>query len=144
MIENPIHKDPIVDENKLHEALDILDLIESGTIQPTITVFKNIIDSINEANGWNIKVRDPAEWAILSVTEIVEAYEEYRNGKHQDEIYFSGDLIQKPEGIPVEHVDVLIRELHWFARNNINPIPILILKLRYNATRGFRHGGKRS
>ena len=41
-------------------------------------------------------------------SELSEALEEYRNGHAVTEIYYNGD---KPEGVPVELVDVVIRLL---------------------------------
>lgn len=110
-------------------------------------------------------------WALLlTISEVVEAAEEVRNGHEPDEIYYGPEHcatcqghkddmqhqgntttrdfehnyvpIQKPEGAPVEMADVLIRTLHWFGAHGLDVDTIVAEKLRYNRTRPFMHGGK--
>lgn len=83
--------------------------------------------------------KSEAEWAILAVSEIVEAFEEHRDG--QDMVYLGPD--GKPEGLAVEYADALIRILHWFERNGLNPDEIVHMKMEYNEGRPYRHGGKK-
>lgn len=82
---------------------------------------------------------------LLAISELVEAFEEYRNNRAIDEIYFvedaQGNL--KPEGIPVEITDCLIR---LFDNCGYYSIPIrqaYYLKTAYNKTRPYLHGDKR-
>jgi len=49
----------------------------------------------------------------------------------------------KPEGIPSEMADIVIRVLDFCHRHQINLEEVLLEKLAYNQTRGYRHGGKR-
>lgn len=108
---------------------------------PTFSEFLDLIDWINEEKGWN-KERDASEWAALFHTEISEYYEEFRKGKDPNEVYYSEGF--KPEGQAVELADELIRIFHWFARQGLNPATYMMLKERYNITRPYRHGGKRT
>lgn len=98
------------------------------------------IDEWAEGKGWNESVRDQGEWAALAHTEISEAYEEHRKGHAPNHIYEGEN--GKPEGMAIEYADLLIRVFHWFAVHNIRPSEALALKMHYNLTRPYRHGGK--
>ena len=93
----------------------------------------------------------------LMHSELSEALEEYRNGHAVDEIYYkegewhsypegkiSGQkTANKPEGIPVELADVIIRILDFCGKYNIDIENVINMKMTYNETRPHRHGGKR-
>ena len=68
-----------------------------------------------------------------------EALEEYRNGRIPTEIYYDGD---KPEGIPIELADVIIRILDYCGKEKIDIGQALNIKHEYNKTRPYKHGGK--
>jgi NTP pyrophosphatase (non-canonical NTP hydrolase) len=70
-------------------------------------------------------------------SEISEAVEEYRNGKQPDDIYYRG---AKPEGIPVELADALIRIADFCGRNNIDLEKAIEEKHAYNVGRPYKHG----
>ena len=72
---------------------------------------KDIYDNAKE-HGWWDKPRTFGDIVTLCHTELSEAYEEFRNGKGQAEVY-SDPESSKPEGIPVEMADVIIRILDW-------------------------------
>lgn len=90
--------------------------------------------------GWNDD-RDIPTLIALMHSELSEALEEYRNGHSPTEIYYNEDTL-KPEGIPVELADVIIRILHCCAHYGIDMENALRIKQDYNAKRKFRHGGK--
>jgi NTP pyrophosphatase (non-canonical NTP hydrolase) len=115
------------------------------------------IADINALNGWFDLDRPFADDIALLHSEISEAYEEVRNGHAPDERYYGpvefpdgvvnsdGSLAlarRKPEGVPSELADVLVRLLDTCYRYGIDIDVVLEEKLRYNRTRGFRHGGK--
>lgn len=48
----------------------------------------------------------------------------------------------KPEGVPSELADVVIRVMDFCGTHGIDLEAVIIEKLDYNATRGHKHGGK--
>lgn len=105
------------------------------------------VGQINTANGWRETPKLPPELQVkqditelaLIITEASEAIEEVRNGRAADEVYFSGG---KPEGVPTELADIVIRALDFADKRGIDLDAEIDRKLTYNATRGYRHGGK--
>ncbi len=94
------------------------------------------------AKGWYPEGSKPdlASHLINIQSEGVEAWEEYRNGHDVREIYL-GDG-GKPEGIPVELADVLIRVLDTCEAFGVPLVAAMEKKIGFNATRPERHGGK--
>jgi NTP pyrophosphatase (non-canonical NTP hydrolase) len=66
--------------------------------------------------------------------------EEYRNGHKPDETYTSAG--GKPEGIPTEMADVVIRIMDMAGYYGIDLEQAIIDKIKYNKTRPYKHGGK--
>lgn len=93
-------------------------------------------------HGWWDRPRSFGDIVALNHSELSEAYEEYRNGKGETEIYFNPDKPGKPEGIPVEMADLVIRVLDYCQAVGINLHEVMLLKHNYNKTRSYRHGGK--
>jgi NTP pyrophosphatase (non-canonical NTP hydrolase) len=79
---------------------------------------------------------------MLMVTELAEAMEEHRNGHGLDEIYHQPN--GKPEGVPVELADVIIRIADLCGHHKIPLNRALREKLAYNKTREYRHGNKKA
>jgi hypothetical protein len=50
---------------------------------------------------------------------------------------------RKPEGVPYEVADVVIRAFDFAARADFDLAAAIDEKLSFNATRGKMHGGKR-
>lgn len=84
----------------------------------------------------------PAEDIALMHSELSEALEEIRNGRALGVTYYNRDKPTKPEGVPPELADVIIRILGFCARHGIDIGSAIIEKMKYNETRPFMHGGK--
>jgi NTP pyrophosphatase (non-canonical NTP hydrolase) len=100
--------------------------------------------AVSRSKGW---YDDPATGAdfctkvVLIHSEVSEVVEEYRNGKGMNEIYYSAK--GKPEGIPIEMADVLIRIFDMCEYFGIDVDAALKIKHEFNKTRPHRHGGKK-
>jgi hypothetical protein len=80
------------------------------------------------------------ESLMLMVTELAEAYEDYRRGHTAASSWTEND--GKPCGIPSELADTCIRIFHFCYVWKIPLADAILDKLDYNLTRGYRHGGK--
>lgn len=89
--------------------------------------------------GWWDKAPSFGEFIALCHSELSEALEEHRNGQPVDLTYV---VDGKPEGIPVELADVVIRIFDYCHNKGIDLEEALAVKMAYNSTRPYRHGGK--
>lgn len=99
----------------------------------------------SKAKGWydDANADDIVTKLCLVHSEISESLEEYRNNKGLTEIYYNPDNPNKPEGFPIEIADALIRIFDICGANGIDIENAVRLKMKYNKTRGHRHGGKK-
>lgn len=93
--------------------------------------------------------------AALISGEANEAIEEFRHNRSVNEGYFSDNgegyfsdfvrsdgSLRKPEGVPAEIADVVIRCFDYAEEGGFDLAEWIEMKLAYNATRGHKHGGK--
>lgn len=95
-----------------------------------------------EKGWWESGKRNAGEIFANIHSEVTEAWEEWRAGRAPAEIYMNTEDPAKPEGIPIELADVLIRIADYCAHHRINLNYAVFLKMNYNRRRSHRHGGK--
>lgn len=106
----------------------------------SITELQRLAYENATAKGWHETPRADGEMIALMHSELSEALEELRNGRAPNETYFNG---QKPEGVPIELADVVIRIFDFCGQHKINLQSAIVTKMVYNQTRPHRHGGKK-
>ena len=130
----------------------------------TLSDLTEWVRKVNTDNGW----RDNTEEALtgsaranalikdiaLIDTEAAEGIEEVRNGNDIQAYYSDGTgerylepkaldgSLRKPEGLPSELADVVIRAVDTADKWGIDLESAIEVKMRFNASRGHRHGGK--
>lgn len=98
----------------------------------------NEVFTIAAEHGWHEKKNPMAQSLMLMVTELAEAMEEIRHDKPS--LYVKDG---KPEGIQSELADCVIRIMDTFVEEGWDMENALKLKIEYNRTRPFKHGGKK-
>jgi NTP pyrophosphatase (non-canonical NTP hydrolase) len=98
------------------------------------------IHQIAEDHGWWAEPRTFGDIIALIHSEASEALEEFRTGHEADDLYMGDD--EKPEGVPSEFADIIIRVLDACYQFGIDIDEAMAVKMGYNRTRPFRHGGK--
>ena len=109
------------------------DCEKSQSITPS-DVYKNAVE-----HGWWDEPRAFSEIIALCHSELSEALEESRNGKKPNEIYY---LNGKPEGIPIELADCIIRIFDYCGMHDIDINEAISKKHEFNKTRPYKHGKK--
>lgn len=94
------------------------------------------------AHGFYENPKSFVETMMLIVSELAEAVEEYRSGHGYNETYYNPEKPNKPEGIPIELADAAIRLLDECHYRGIDIEAAIALKMAYNVTRPYKHGGK--
>lgn len=133
----------------------------------TIKEWQEYINEWAKSKGWNEKLSDSVECIGTQVTnmhsELSEAWEEIKNGHTPTHVYcskinsdwatgeknvYQSDSVDpnfyKPEGFPIELADCVIRILHTCEFYGIDLERMIEVKMKYNETRSYRHGGKKA
>jgi hypothetical protein len=103
-----------------------------------------------QEHGWRDRERKLPEIIALSHSELSEALNEYAH--ERSVLYYSspkGEVspiktwdCSKPEGIGIELADCIIRILEACDALGIDIAQMIDIKMYYNETRPYRHGGK--
>jgi NTP pyrophosphatase (non-canonical NTP hydrolase) len=104
------------------------------------------IVAISRKAGWyDEPVPFMTAMALLhsEVSEAVEAWREHGTEDFTNTNSINGQL-QKPEGVGSEFADIFIRLLDCSNRFGIDLAAEVERKMDFNATRSYRHGGKRA
>lgn len=103
-------------------------------------LIKECYETAVEKGWWEGEQNFPEKLCLIH-SEISEALEEYRN-KHQINETYRMVGIDKPEGVPSELADVLIRIFDLCGHYQIDLEKAVTEKMAYNKSREYRHGGK--
>lgn len=110
----------------------------------TILCWQQHVYGVSKSKGWHVSAT-PDIWKFLGnlMAEAAEAWEEARKPDFDPtRTYYRDD--GKPEGLPVELADVVIRAMDTAEAFGIDLEAAIAEKSAFNETRSMRHGGKRA
>lgn len=121
--------------------------VARNEIEIAIEKLANEVHAIAKSKGWWDKECSFGEVIALIHSELSEALGLYREEKNVKSVWIEPapvkGFVGKPEGIPIELADAIIRILDYCGRHDIDIANAILLKMEYNKTRPYRHGGKK-
>lgn len=109
-------------------------------MQISVNDLQREIHENSVAHGWWEGERNFGELIALCHSELSEALEEVRKGKGANEVYYSEG--GKPEGVPSELADVVIRIMDMCEHYEIDLGAVIMEKHDFNKKRPYKHGKK--
>lgn len=91
-------------------------------------------------HGWWDQDRNFGESIALIHSEASEVLEDWRRGRALNVIVYTEGEIPKPDGIPIEFADIIIRVLDLCAAYKIDIDQAIKEKMLFNSLRPYRHG----
>ena len=105
-----------------------------------IKEFIKAVGENNTAHGFRDVNTKPTDFVALIHSEVSEVLEEFRAGHEATETYYRAD--GKPEGVPAELADIVIRCFDMADYYGIDLEAAIIEKHEFNKSRPYLHGKK--
>lgn len=116
-------------------------VVENGSCPMKLNEICKESHQISKDHGWHDSERTFGDFIALCHSELSEALEYFRKTGNTTETIYETDN-GKPEGVPSELADVIIRIADYCGQMNIDLEEIVRVKMDYNKSRSYRHGNK--